>query len=190
MNNHRPDPVICGISGAPGVGKTTVVSAVLERAKSRCTFAVSSDVARILVQEGVRINTESQTEDYLAFLTVRFREMMKLRANLVMHERTFLDVLAFIELNGHLHGWLKKLTEELVRWQLSQLTLYFYIPIEFDAKGDDVRIVDPQVNRRFDKILLTMLHELRPDFVRVTGTVEQRAALVLQALEGVGLRLS
>jgi predicted ATPase len=172
------------------VGKTTVIAAVLERAKSTCTLAFSSDVARTLVRQGIRINTESQTEDYLAFLTVRFEEMLTLRAGLVMHERTLLDVLAFMELNGHNDGWLKKLTEALVRWQMSRLTLYFYLPIEFEAAGDDVRIVDPAVNRHFDNILVAMLQDFRPDFVRVAGTVEQRAAVVLEALDRVGLGLS
>jgi predicted ATPase len=182
--------VLCGISGAPGVGKTTVVSEVIARASHRCTFALSSDVARSLVRQGVRINTESQADDYLAFLAVRLHEMLELRSDLVVHERTLLDVLAFMELNGHAQGWLNTLTEELVRWQMGQLTLYFYIPIEFEARDDGTRIIDPATNRRFDQILVALLRKYKPDFITLTGSVAQRADSFFQALAQAGLDLS
>lgn len=190
MADPLSQQVICGISGAPGVGKTTVVNAVLARARDRCTFALSSDVARSLIQQGVRINTESQPDDYIAFLAVRLREMLQLRSSLVVHERTLLDVLAFMELNGHAQGWLKELAEELVKWQMSQLSLYFYVPIEFEAEGDGVRMADPAVNHRFDQILVAMLRKYRPDFITLRGSVAERAASVLRSLALVGLDLS
>jgi hypothetical protein len=92
----------------------------------------------------------------------------------VFYERTLLDVLVFMQLNGHAKGWLDKLTRELVQWQLSQFAIYFYIPTEFNAQNDGVRIADPAVNRKVDEITLQLLKEYRPNFVTLSGSVEER----------------
>lgn len=178
-----------GVSGASGVGKTTVVKEVASEVSRGYEVLLSQDVARSLAGRGVRINTESQTDDYLAFLTLRLHDLLYLRSDLVIFDRTLLDVLVFMKLNGHAQGWLKALTSELVQWQMNELSLYFYIPIEFEAEQDGIRIVDPDVNRQVDRITLDLLREYRPDFITLTGSIPERVNLVLELLSRIGLYL-
>jgi len=174
MAQAAQNQIKIAFSGAPGVGKSTVVNELAKKIPANLTTAIVTDVARTLVKGGVKINGESEYEDYLAFLAVRFKDMLQATADVMFYERTLLDVLVFMQLNGHASGWLEKLTRELVQWQLSQFTIYFYIPIEFNAQNDGVRIADPAVNRKVDEITLRLLKEYRPDFVTLTGSVEER----------------
>jgi len=178
-----------GISGAPGAGKTSIVDEVFRRASLKYQVLASKDVSRSLARRGVRVNTESQTDDYLAFLSVRVRDMLQLRADLVIYDRTLLDVLVFMELNGHASGWLKDLTQELIRWQTGQLSLYFYVPVEFEAQGDGCRITDPEINRQIDRITVGLLREHRPDFIPLTGSISERVRTVFESLSRLGLNL-
>lgn len=176
-----------GITGAPGVGKTTIVEEVARRASRTCQVQVSRDVARNLASKGVRINTKCETEDYLAFFTIRLRDMLRLRGDLVIYDRSLLDVLIFMELNKNASKWLKELATELIEWEMAQLSLYFYVPIEFEAEPDGFRVVDPLVNRRIDRITLKLLQEYRPDFITLRGPICERVNIVLESLGQVGL---
>lgn len=189
MKHNLLQRVSFGVSGAAGVGKTTLIAEIIKLASPRYSVKLSKDVARSLLSQGVRINTESQVDDYLAFLAVRFRATLQLQADLVIHERTLLDVLTFMELNGHAHGWLKELTEELVQWQIKKLSIYFYVPIEFKTRQDGVRITDPDVNRRVDQITHKLLRKYRPDFVTLTGSVSERVNNVVESLSKLGFNL-
>lgn len=187
MVKQSDKQVSLGVSGAPGVGKTSVVDEVARQVSRRHEVQLSKDVARSLARQGVQINTESSVNDYLAFLTVRLRDMLKLRADVVIYDRTLLDILTFMELNGDAHGWLRELIEELIRWQMSQLSLYFYIPIEFESEEDGVRIAAPELNRRIDEITLGLLREYREDFITLRGSISERVNTVLESVRQLGL---
>ena len=189
MTKSAEKKVSFGISGAPGVGKTSVAVEVAKRTSQKYQVLLSKDVARSLARQGVRINMESETDDYLAFLAVRVRDMLELCADLVIYERTLLDVLAFMKLNGNGNRWLKELTEQLVRWEMSRLSLYFYIPVEFKAVPDGVRIVDTVVNHQIDQITCSLLRKYRPDFITLTGSISERVDTVLESLSKIGLDL-
>jgi predicted ATPase len=176
-----------GISGAPGVGKTTIVNEVVKRVSGRYHVEVSRDVARVLASRGVRINTECQAEDYLAFTTMRLWDMLRLRGYLVIYDRTLLDVLIFMELNGNAGGWLKEVTTEFVKWQMTQLSLYFYVPIEFEVKPDGLRVADPSVNCRIDRITHRLLQEYQSNFITLKGSLSERVGMVLESLSYLGL---
>ena len=171
-----------GISGAHGVGKTTVGDEVKRQWRGGRNVLMAVDTARSLAKQGIRINMASGTDDYLAFLTVRLRDMLRLHADLVIFERTLIDVLVFMELNGDARGWLYELTNELIQWQMSKLNLYFYIPIEFKTKADGIRISDSSVNEEIDKITKRMLQKHRPDYIALTGSIAKRVDTVLESL--------
>lgn len=183
----KDSQIIVGISGAPGVGKTTLVDSVYNLLSSTIKVAASREVARTLLREGVRINTESQTEDYLAFLATYIKNMRLLKGDLVLFDRTILDVFAFMKLNGHDKGWLKILVEQLMQWQMSFLSIYFYIPPEFQPVSDGVRIVDPAIINTLDASILQLLRLYRPDFTTLTGTIAQRLDTMLKEIHRVGL---
>lgn len=189
MTKSSEKKVSFGISGAPGVGKTRVADEVAKRVSNKYHVLFSKDVARSLAHQGVRINMDSKTDDYLAFLAVRVRDMLRLCADLVIYERTLLDILTFMELNGNGNRWLKELTEQLIRWEMSRLSLYFYIPVEFEAVPDGVRIVDPVVNHQIDQITCSLLRKYRPDFITLTGSISERVDTVLESLSKIGLDL-
>lgn len=189
MTRSSEKKVSFGISGAPGVGKTSVADEVAKRVSKKYQVLFSKDVARSLARQGVQINMDSETDDYLAFLAIRLRDMLRLCADLVIYDRTLLDVLAFMELNRNGHRWLKELTEQLVTWEMSRLSLYFYIPVEFEAVPDGVRIVDPVVNHQIDQIICRLLRKYRPDFITLKGSISERVDTVLESLSKIGLDL-
>lgn len=175
-------PVRIAVSGTPGVGKTSLVERVRRALSPNMDVAVSTDVARTLAREGVRINTESQLEDYIAFLVTHTRNMRLLKGHLILLDQTILDVLAFMEFNGDATGWLRSLAEELVEWQMPLISAYFYIPPEFDVADDGVRIVGQPAIRALDDSIQRLLERHRPDFVTLTGTPSEQLEKVLDAI--------
>ncbi len=189
MANWLDKRISLGLSGAPGVGKTTVVDEVARKASRSYDVQVSRDVARTLASKGIRINTKCETEDYLAFIAMRLRDVLRLRGDLVIYDRTLLDVLIFMELNGNADAWLKELATELIECEMAQLSVYFYVPIEFEAEPDGIRVTDPSVNHRIDRITLRLLRKYRPDFITLRGAICERVDIVLDSLEQLGLDL-
>ncbi len=186
MRAHRIGhwPLRLGISGAPGVGKTLLCELIGETVARtlKLKVHVSKEVARTLVKKGVKINTESRVEDYLAFLSEHMRRMRTCSGDLILFDRTMLDVYAFMKVNGHTGGWLESLTDELVRWQTNALRLYFYIPPEFDVQDDGIRIVDSDIIRALDEAILNLLRRYFPDFVTLKGDPEARVDQFLREL--------
>ena len=166
-------PIRVGVSGAPGVGKTTLVHR-LEEVFHEKKVCLSTEIARTLAGKGVRINRDSEWEDYLAFLAFHVQRTRTLEGDVILFDRTLLDVLCFMELNGDARGWLGTLVEELVQWQMAHLSRYFYIPPEFEAAPDGVRLIDPLTIGEFDSILRRRLAQFRPDFVGLKGTLDER----------------
>ena len=170
-------PVRIAVSGTPGVGKTSLVERARRGLALNMDVATSTDVARALAGEGVRINTESQLEDYIAFLVTHTRNMRLLKGDLIL-----LDVLAFMEFNGDATGWLRSLAEELVEWQMPLISAYFYIPPESEVLDDGIRIVAPPAIHALDDSIRRLLERHRPDFVTLTGTPSERLENVLDAI--------
>lgn len=173
-----------GISGAPGVGKSELCKriAAIVSTRTNLKVAISKEIARGLVKEGVKINKESESEDYLAFLTEHLKRLRTIRGDIMLFDRTCLDVFAFMQINGHMGGRLESLVDEIVKWQMTLFQLYIYIPPEIAVKADGVRITDPKVIKVFDEALLALLHRYRPDFVTVSGSLDKRIDEFLQQL--------
>src|SRR5262249_32941004 len=146
----------------------------------------STEIARTLAQQGVKINTASETADYLAFLATHFQRSRESVAEFAFFERTALDVLCFMELNGDAVGWLGALTIELVRWQMPLFDVYVYIPPELPPQPDGVRMTDPELIREFDRILRDKLHLFRPNTICVRGAIADRVEAVGRVLKQGG----
>lgn len=171
-----------GISGAAGVGKTTLVDQ-LTRCFPERQVKVSKEIARTLAKQGIRINLESQLEDYLAFLAYHLRQTREMKGDLVIFDRTLIDVLCFMELLQNAGTWAKALTEELVRAQMKLFACYFHIPPEFTTEPDGVRITDRSVIKKWDLELRRLLAIYRPDFVTLTGPLSDRVRLAKSVID-------
>ncbi len=171
--SHTNNVIRIALSGAPGVGKTSVLDELSTRFRGH-RVAVSKEIARNLVKAGFRINKESQAEDYFAFLTFHLKRTRELDGDLIFFDRTLIDVLCFMEVNGNASDWLKNLTDELIQWQVTLFSSYFYIPPEFKVKPDGFRATEQIYIEKFDATLRSKLGRYFPGFITLRGTLEDR----------------
>lgn len=172
-----------GISGSPGVGKTTLIKQLPKALPGR-KVTVSTEVARTLAAKGVKINLECGQEDYFAFLTEHFRRTCSLKGEIILLDRTLLDVLCFMRLLGNVSNRLMNLTEELVKWQMHQLHWYFYIPPEFPTVADGLRIVDKDFVGAFDEVIRDQLKIHRGSkYSTLSGPLHTRLRIAARELE-------
>lgn len=174
-------------TGAQGTGKTTILNDY-----KRLDYNVITEVVRKLSKTGVKINEMGDDEGQ----QIIFNEYLKLLSEKkeYVSDRGLIDVLAYSEIlceDG-------KVSEKVVYEQMNKFKqfvkdnpdiIYFYFPIEFPVVDDGVRSLDEKFRSRVDEKILGILKLSGVDYIRVTGTVEQRLETIhrVELLEEIGV---
>ena len=167
-------------TGAQGTGKTTILNHFKE-----CGFNVITEVVRNLSKQGVQINEQGTQQGQRTI----FNEYVKLlsQKDSYISDRGLTDVISYsccLYENG-------RVSKELVKQQIGVLkqftkdnpdVVYFYFPIEFPVVNDGVRSTDEAFRIKVDAYILDLLERVGLPYIKVTGSVEDRIAIVEQAL--------
>lgn len=176
-----------GFVGADGTGKTTLI----QRLKRECTESVEvvAGVARTVISFGYPLGKNASKESYIE-LSHRYQEKMFacLQQNRTfLAERTLLDPLAYAVVNNGLPR--PQIGTEFIeflraQWKMDSrnFDVYFYFPIEFPVKMDDIRVPDEKYRHEVSDVMLELLSSSGIEVIQISGSEDARAKLALGVL--------
>ncbi len=167
-------PVRCFVQGAQGTGKSTLIHAVSRDGIGQYSVQVVEDVARSLLEKGLSHSMGTRVEDYYAYYAERLKGYREIRADVVLFDRSILDVAAYSRILMGPGNWVERLGFEILELVRRDLTMIAYLPIEFPLVQDGVRDADIQSQARFDATLRTVMQELGLGYITITGDLEAR----------------
>ncbi|MBK7674554.1 MAG: AAA family ATPase [Candidatus Accumulibacter sp.] len=168
-----------GVSGAHGVGKSTVISGVENILGNKIT--VVREVARSVMARGFALGKDADTDSYVALVAeyIKARVLARNhRSQVVIFDRTILDTLSYAMVNLTCGQAVPEHVIDLLEaaWleEKSSFAEYIFVPIEFEEVARDGRVKDESY-RQFvsDKITLN-LGLSNVAFSELNGNREQR----------------
>jgi thymidylate kinase len=158
-------------TGSSGVGKSTLIKALDSR--------LPSEYLRDIDQVRKRYGHFPQYERTLCAIADRFY-LMYHNENFVT-DRFFSDTYAYARAYEHLS--LIDIAERMfVNWYLE--VKIFYVPVEFEIPKEEHLERDMDIIQRTDEYIQQILQKYRVPYITVSGTKEQRIALVQDAFDG------
>lgn len=174
------------VSGSFSVGKTTVIKGIEQyfAAGYRNDIITIGNISRDLVNSGkVKHDKGSEFYHYFLYISEYAKRLVDAKAAIVLHDRTLLDSMAYMITNGNIPPEFLEMLENLVRWYVKDIDVYFYIPIEIAITEDGVRSYDEQYRIDVDRKILEYLTRFFVNYVTLSGTVNQRMLLVKNTLD-------
>lgn len=166
--------VKCLVQGAQGVGKTTLVENIRGVVSKDFEVGCSFEVAKELIEKGIRKDMETRIEDYYAYFAEYLRHFKEHGERIVFFDRSVLDVIVFARMCLGRDSWVEKLGFEIFGLIKDEISCVFYIPIEFDIVEDGVRNINESERNFFDETLKDVMKEAGLSYITVEGGVDRR----------------
>lgn len=173
------------IEGAQSVGKTTLINALPSLFHNEYEVLAVAEVARSLIKYGISHDTETKPTDYYAYFSEHLKNFNTSNGDIVLFDRSVLDVITFARINMGRGSWVEKLGFEIAALIKPQIHGILYIPIEFPVVCDGVRNTDEQSRRHFDSVLLEIIQELELNHIVISGTLDSRMAAAESTIRSV-----
>lgn len=183
------------LCGTQGTGKTTVLKALQEKLPD---YTIVTEVVRQLAKSGVEINENGNIDGQNRIFST-YSQILSQDDNQIS-DRYFVDVLAYTKWladnapSDEKQTWNTLLMEQSSTTALFDLysrlhhdILVVYFPIEFDVVADGVRSVDNNFREEIDRNIQFILNTSIVEYIAVSGTVEERVAQILEALESLNV---
>lgn len=176
-------------TGAQGTGKTTILNALREDPDFK-DFEFVTEVVRKFVKElGMKINKEGTVETQKTIFQA-YNSLLD-REDFFISDRCIVDVYSYTK-NGvenlspgrersSFANCLYEQYQTLIK-RRDSIGLVFYFPIEFPIESDSVRSTDVEYQKEIDGNIKGVLDRLDIPYITVSGTVEERIAIIKQAL--------
>ncbi len=149
---------ILGICGAPCVGKTTLANKLAKHyAGYGGQVELLPELARILAEQGVKIDKEMGEADYDAFLAGYNTRDSETPARLAIADRTPVDHFSYIDVNHNLPTALVERHRRGVLDSTQRYRLLLYLPIQFAMRDDKFRETDTAYQKQLDDSIWRML---------------------------------
>lgn len=150
--------------------------------------SIVGNVSRDLFRTGAaKPDNESLPDHYPLYVCEYFRRLRVCNADLIIHDRTLVDVLAYVEINGNASLSFREMLEELVHVYIRGIDRYFYTPIQFPIVHDSVRSTDAGYQSEIDRKIIEILNCLAPQYVTLRGSPDERLRTAVQQIEPFGL---
>lgn len=166
------------ITGAQGVGKTTLAKQIKEEYPD---FKILPEAARLAVEAGHKLDETATVETELWLITKQI-ELESMKEKWVA-DRCGIDLLAYIRhLFSEETDLIEFATKTLVP-RFSNYDLVIYLPGgEFAIEDDGVRTTDLKFQQDIDKWVKDVLEKHKIPFVEITGTPSERLERVKQLI--------
>jgi len=178
---------IIGISGATGVGKSTLCSDLAERLSELKSPKIETEirgrVARSLKRSGIPSDGDTREIDYPMYFEKHFKNIVApTSADVLILDRTIVDTLSYAKVNANLSPQWIGLIESITGYLMTLVIKYFFIPIEFGIAEDGVRCIDPEYRVKVEHAILENLHRFRRDYQVLKGARPERVDQAIRIL--------
>ncbi len=175
------------ITGAHGVGKTSLAQSVFEAIRERHKASLIPETARLLVQKGYEVNDKINEDGVVAYLDIYLENNRRSRCEIVISDRSIFDLYLYVhELRSvKLKKTYVDLVEELVFSEIGSVDAYMYVPIEFEMTADNVRPADIQYQRKIDNDVKKLLKYFGAKNYTISGSLENRKSLILDKIDEI-----
>ena len=179
------------VSGAHGTGKTTLCKYLEENTGALIDLAICREVPRIIIQtvgdpDFFKRGHNTVARQLLIFLYQLEEERKQgVGKQVLLCDRTPVDHLAYTYAN---HADFRESEENaallsLISEWLDTFDIIFKVPIEFPVHDDGVREGAADFQTEIDQAIDKLYEDFKVPMVLVTGTVEQRASIISQAIQ-------
>jgi predicted ATPase len=180
-----------GIIGAQGVGKTTLIDALVQQDEFAGYVHVPSPTRYLKTMFGMDFNN-ANTEIQLATLSMQINNMLAYED--AFYDRTVIDNLAYLHWyagrgESDLSANSLNFIQYMSRYLANKLDYIFIIHREFDLVDDGVRNLDPEQQKWIEEDIMRVMAELDVSIQKIfaiNGTVEQRVLSVIRFLQEQG----
>lgn len=171
------------MTGAHGVGKTTLIHAALSKLQSKQDAAMIAEPARAIAKNGFYVNDRITIDGIFEYLRFCLSEARMSQASLILTDRSILDLYAYTRelFPSKFSASLEELIREQINVEKQRTKLYVYIPIEFPLQVDELRPADLDYQVHIDRVIQELLSEFELPQLKISGTIEERVEQVLAA---------
>lgn len=172
------------ITGAHGVGKTSLIEELTTEAADREDVSVIREPAREIAKRGFYVNDKISLDGVFEYLGYCLAEVRQVQTKLVLTDRSILDLYAYTrDQFPHRFSYsLEKLIVEQIHAEKHRTRLYVYLPIEFPMEQDELRPADLEYQAYIDGVIRELLDHFGMPTLEVRGSIEERTSKVLDAI--------
>ncbi len=176
------------ITGSHSVGKTTLANGLAEQLSALgITSAVAEEPIEVVRRQHPKIIAGNPDTLYIKLLEEHFSRLHSSGCTCCLYDRSLIDLLAYYRLEGPGNPAFISLARELLKWYVTWIDLFFYLPMEFPLVADGRRPLSEAYRTQVDEMLKTVAGEAAIEWIAITGNVEERT---LKAVEAVKMKHS
>lgn len=181
------DQYFVTVTGAHGVGKTTLIDEIIARSANRSDISVIREPAREIAKRGFYVNDKISLDGVFEYLGYCLKEARQIQKRLVLTDRSILDLYAYTrDQFPHRFSYsLEKLIVEEIYLEKKRTRLYVYLPIEFPMEQDELRPADLEYQAYIDEVIRELLDYFEMPTLEVSGSLEKRTSRVLDAISSL-----
>lgn len=173
--------------GSSCTGKTTLLNTTKKDLLFK-DWTYFENVVRNLHKEGREICEKSSSETQTMIFD-RYHDILReMDKGLSISDRSIIDVAAFTSVLQEqlpigdedyykMYLTMKHQLQE-ISYNVKDLSLVVYTPIEFPVEDDGERLVDNLLRDKFDQKILEILFKNKISYLRVSGSVEERLSQI------------
>lgn len=172
------------ITGSHGVGKTTLIHAVLSELRNQHDISMVAEPAREIAKDGFYVNDRITLDGVFEYLRYCLSEARQSQSDLILTDRSILDLYVYTKelFPQRFSLALERLIREQIAVESRRTKLYIYVPIEFDMTVDELRPDDVAYQHHIDEVVRNLLDDFGLPHLQVTGSVQDRAKQVIDAV--------
>lgn len=168
--NKKEGEMKIGVTGSHGVGKTTLSKLIAGRER----YKLLPETPRQALQLGFEINENTPIETEF-WIFGKQLEMEKIAHDNYIADKCFIDLLAYARHIFSNKPDFIRVLYEITKKAVKNYDVVIYLPAgEFPIEDDGIRSTDLKFQLAIDELILEILKEFNVNFLKVTGTPEER----------------
>jgi thymidylate kinase len=174
------------ISGSHGVGKSSLCKSVYDILNTLYPFktiVLVDNISRKLIERRkIKHGLNSELDDYNLFVTEYITRYMDATGDIIIHDRTMLDTLAYMKANSNVSDSYLEMIIQFTKWYIQDINYYFYIPIEFEMEVDGVRDNILEYQKKVDLVIKEYLEYYKVNVYTLNGNTNNRANQLIKLI--------
>lgn len=168
---------IISISGAQGVGKTSIITALFAEGGTVVTPSASNMAAQL------QFPTAADKQEFIVSTMEGQLDQAMTVDDYVYLDRSALDCYSYMKLDNSLSAETKAGFEKRLREMASRID-YAFIPKpgEFAIQANGVRSMDADYQQKWHEALIAFAKECNVPFKELTGSVQDRVKIIKSTL--------